>query len=297
MKKNQENNFSSDWVKYSNYEFVQINEETYIKPTEDAEYEIYDPFLVADDILVDILNIGRLAINNEFEVCNSKILEFVRNYGLLGELTFLPLNSNIVHQRKTYLPKGNQFTNKEVVPTEEYLKYFLVADKNKRIGIEVAPNKTIVISNSNEATANIILDKGIEYNIVFSKGYSEKLTWFVEYAQNLYIVFDAIENFGKEDNEYERKMSEMYIKSFVASNIACRVEMLKEPTLKWDFNSLKLAINTMFLLNETTQRKTVKICKFCGKAFSSQNLKAEYCSLQCRNKANVYKSREKNKNQ
>ena len=90
-------------------------------------------------------------------------------------------------------------------------------------------------------------------------------------------------------------MSEVYIKSFVASNIACKVEMLKEPTLKWDFNSLKLAIDTMFLLNKTTQRKTVKICKFCGKAFSSQNLKADYCSLQCMNKTNVYKSRKKNK--
>ena len=46
MKKNAENNFSSDWVKYSNYEFVQINEETYIKPTEDAEYEIKDKYEV-----------------------------------------------------------------------------------------------------------------------------------------------------------------------------------------------------------------------------------------------------------
>lgn len=295
MNKNEDNNFSSDWVKYSNYEFVQINKDTYIKPAEDAEYEIYDPFLVADNILVDILNIGKLAINNELDMCNTKILEFVKNYGLLGELTYLPLNTNIVYQKKTYLPKENQFTSKEVIPTEEYLRYFLVADKNERVNVEVTPNKTIVVSNSNEVTANFILNKGVEYNIVFSKGYSEKLEWFIEYAQNLYIVFDAIENFGKEDDEYERKMSEVYINSFVANNIACRVEMLKEPTLKWDFNSLKLAIDTMFLLNETAQRKTVKICKYCGKAFASQNLKAEYCSPQCRNKANVYKSRSKNK--
>ncbi len=295
MNKNEDNNFSSDWVKYSNYELIQINEDTYIKPAEDAEYEIYDPFLVADNILVDILNIGKLAINNKLDMCNTKILEFVKNYGLLGELTYLPLNTNIVYQKKTYLPKENQFTSKEVIPTEEYLRYFLVADKNERVNVEVTPNKTIVVSNSNEVTANFILNKGVEYNIVFSKGYSEKLEWFIEYAQNLYIVFDAIENFGKEDDEYERKMSEVYINSFVANNIACRVEMLKEPTLKWDFNSLKLAIDTMFLLNETAQRKTVKICKYCGKAFASQNLKAEYCSPQCRNKANVYKSRSKNK--
>ncbi len=72
--------------------------------------------------------------------------------------------------------------------------------------------------------------------------------------------------------------------------------MLKAPTLVWDFNSLKQAIDTILLLHVTTERKTVEMCKHCGKAFSSQNLKAEYCSPQCRNQANVYKSRAKNKN-
>ncbi|MCI8486941.1 MAG: hypothetical protein HFJ20_07835 [Clostridia bacterium] len=62
-----------------------------------------------------------------------------------------------------------------------------------------------------------------------------------------------------------------------------------------NFNSLKLAIDTMFALNETSERKTVKMCKHCGKPFASDNLKAEYCSPQCRNQANVYKSRAKNK--
>jgi len=71
--------------------------------------------------------------------------------------------------------------------------------------------------------------------------------------------------------------------------------MLNSPTLIWDFNSLKQAIDTIFLLNETTERKTVKMCKHCGKVFSSPNLKAEYCSPKCRNQANVYKSRAKNK--
>ena len=68
-----------------------------------------------------------------------------------------------------------------------------------------------------------------------------------------------------------------------------------KPVIEWNFNSLKLAIDTMFALNETTERKTVKMCKHCGKPFSSENLKAEYCSPQCRNQANVYKSRAKNK--
>lgn len=51
----------------------------------------------------------------------------------------------------------------------------------------------------------------------------------------------------------------------------------------------------MFTLNETSERKTVKMYKHCGKPFVSDNLKAEYCNPQYRNQANVYKSRAKNK--
>ena len=87
----------------------------------------------------------------------------------------------------------------------------------------------------------------------------------------------------------------MFIKTFKVSNLTCKIEMLEKATLVWDFNSLKQAIDTILLLNETNERKTVKMCKHCGKVFSSQNLKAEYCSPQCRNQANVYKSRAKNK--
>ena len=54
-------------------------------------------------------------------------------------------------------------------------------------------------------------------------------------------------------------------------------------------------IENIVTINETNERKEVKMCKHCGKPFSSENLKSEYCSPQCRNQANVYKSRAKNK--
>ena len=53
--------------------------------------------------------------------------------------------------------------------------------------------------------------------------------------------------------------------------------------------------DTMFTLNETAQRKTVKRCKHFGKLFFSVNFKVKYCNAQCKNQADVYKSRAKNK--
>jgi len=94
MNKNQANNFTALWVKYSEYEIVEEKKVKYIKPTENAQYEVYDPFEIADEILVDILNIGKIA--GEDKDVDKSILEFVNKYGLMGELTYLPLNNNLV---------------------------------------------------------------------------------------------------------------------------------------------------------------------------------------------------------
>ena len=43
----------------------------------------------------------------------------------------------------------------------------------------------------------------------------------------------------------------------------------------------------------TKDVRLLKICNFCEKAFIANNPKAEYDAPQCKNKANVYKSRGK----
>ena len=68
---------------------------------------------------------------------------------------------------------------------------------------------------------------------------------------------------------------------------------LCKPVIVCNFKSSKISLDTMFALNETTERKTVKVYKYCGKPFVSANLKAKYCSPQFRNQDNVYKSRVK----
>ena len=59
MKKNNEGNFRTFWFRYDSYEMREIEEKHYITPKENSKVVMYDPFDVADDILVDILMIGR----------------------------------------------------------------------------------------------------------------------------------------------------------------------------------------------------------------------------------------------
>ena len=115
MNKEKKGNFRSFWFKYSEYEMLEIANKHYITPKEDSKVAMYDPFDVADEILVDILMIGRYIEKNDIESSNDAIMKFVNKYGLLGELTYLPLNSNIVVQNKVYLPKNNLLSEKEVM--------------------------------------------------------------------------------------------------------------------------------------------------------------------------------------
>ena len=65
---------------------------------------------------------------------------------------------------------------------------------------------------------------------------------------------------------------------------------------KWNFMSLSEIVETILLLNETSGRTEVKLCKHCGKPFIAENIKAEYDSIQCRNRENINRSRQKKKN-
>lgn len=300
MKKNNEGNFRTYWFKYSDYELKEVDEMTYITPKENTKVSMYDPFDVADNILVDILMIGRDVEHDELELAADKIMMFVKNHGLLGELTYLPLNTDIVKQSKVYLPTGNVVCNKETLLAGEYIRLFLKCEKKQKVIIkENARGEILELSVENEANPLAFIDRPGEYAVVFSRAYSEGIVWIMDYARKLYLTFDAIENYSKVDNAYTKQKYDNYIQEFKASKIACKILMGSnkedKPVIEWNFNSLKLAIDTMFALNETSKRKTVKMCKHCGKPFASDNLKAEYCSPQCRNQANVYKSRAKNK--
>lgn len=300
MRKDNEGNFRTFWFRYDGYEIKEIEEKHYITPKENSKIIMYDPFDLADDILVDILMIGRCVEKNDIEESNKKLMEFVEKYGLLGELTYLPLNTDIVKQNRVYLPSGNLVSEKETLPTDEYIELFLKCKKKQKVVMKKnARGEILDLSVENEMNPLAIIDRPAEYAVVFSRAYSECLVWIMHYARTLYLTFEAIENYNKIQDAYTKQIYDTRIKEFNPSKIACKILMEKnkedKPVLEWNLNSLKLAIDTMFALNETTERKTVKMCKHCGKPFASQNLKAEYCSPQCRNQANVYKSRAKNK--
>ena len=96
---------------------------------------------------------------------------------------------------------------------------------------------------------------------------------------------------------YERNKLYMLLCSFTCKITYIIFEFEENKTLlAWDFNSLLQAIELIFAFNQTNDRKEVKMCKHCNKPFIAKNLNAEYDTASCRNMANVYRNRAKNKN-
>jgi hypothetical protein len=71
------------------------------------------------------------------------------------------------------------------------------------------------------------------------------------------------------------------------------IELFDKPTLVWDFHSLMLTVHIVLGLMITDEKKPLRSCKYCNRAFIAKHPKAEFCRHECKNKYNVYKSREK----
>jgi len=71
------------------------------------------------------------------------------------------------------------------------------------------------------------------------------------------------------------------------------IALLDKPTIIWDFHSLLLGIQMMFSFMLTDDAKPLRLCKHCTKVFVANRPSAAFCSPQCKNRYNVYKSRAK----
>ena len=118
--------------------------------------------------------------------------------------------------------------------------------------------------------------------------YCEPLDMFVQYAKYLYSLLNNISN---EDNY---NIDEL-LKQFEINNVKISLSRKETLSVEFQITCLKQYIDYYFAKTVSQDINLLKICKFCNKAFLAVNPKAEYHTPQCKNKANVYKSRAKNK--
>ena len=265
-------NSSSNWVRYDKYEWRTSAEgKCYITPAADAKPSIYNPIKDYEKLVLTAINIGTTAMNKASESeLKEAIMGFVSEYGMLGLMTALPTTPDFITYEAVYLPK-NHFIKEENISTERYLSCFFPFDK---IDFRMKGIESSWSTDSPEMMALIMTMKNKPQAVMmsFQREYAESYDWLVENERSLYS--QGMAAFGGVAPTYH-------------------IELRERPTLVWDFNSLLLCIQMMFSFMLTDDDSSLKVCKHCGKAFAATRSNMEFCSPQCKNQYNVYKSRAK----
>jgi len=308
MIKEEKIEFTAKWCKYDKYIIEKNDEKYYILPDKNAKPSTYDPFEVKNQILKDLLAIGKESVENEMykigniEVCieaqskmekfQNLVLEFVTNYGLLGNFRFLPESYDFMDNGE--LPVKFGF-NTSVSALEFEKRYFWKDSKmdwSRTMKADDYHRNTGLDDYFKQSEGDRLDD------IIFSKNYAETIAEIIDFAVNIYNRKLLICAYLYDD--VSEDIREVYQSSITNSrlkmpSIAYSAEN-RQIKFKWNFMSLSEIVETILLLNETSGRTEVKLCKHCGKPFIAKNIKAEYDSIQCRNRENINRSRQKKNN-
>ena len=288
---------SSNWARYDKYEWKEDKEGTlYITPSPGAKVSLYNPLKDSEQMVLKAVNLGLMCMdkNNTQEQLQNAIMDFVTGYGLLGFMTALPTTPDFITYEAVYLPK-NHFIKEESISTEKYLSYFFPFDKIdfRKMGVESAWS-----TDSVEMIALIMTMKNKPQAVMmsFQKEYAEPYEWLVEvfrdWAFTFFSSFLYYLDYDRLD-ESERNLYRQGMAAFGGVAPTYRIELRERPTIVWDFNSLLLCVQMMFSFMLTDENSSMKVCKHCGKAFVATRPNMEFCSPQCKNQYNVYKSRAK----
>lgn len=292
-------NSSSNWVRYNKYEWrTSADGKCYITPAADAKPSIYNPIKDYEKLVLTAINIGTTAMNKASESeLKEAIMGFVSEYGMLGLMTALPTTPDFITYEAVYLPK-NHFIKEENISTERYLSCFLPFDK---IDFRKKGSESCWNTDSPEMMALIMTMKNKPQAVMmsFQREYAESYDWLIEvfrdWAFTFFSSFLYYQDYDKLD-ENERSLYRQGMAAFGGVAPTYHIELREHPTLIWDFNSLLLCIQMMFSFMLTDDDSSLKVCKHCGKAFAATRSNMEFCSPQCKNQYNVYKSRAKKNN-
>ncbi len=288
----------SHWVRYSDYEWKTAdNGKLYIRPTPIAQPIIYDPLEEAETLVLHALNIGKLCMSKSpDDEIKEAILQFALKYGLFGLMTALPTTTGFMDYTAVYLPKNN-FIKAETMKTEAYLALFFPFEKADVVKNGVESMWNIAGDTAMMALAMTMSDKPMAVNMSFQREYAESFEWLKQQFRNWFFTFTVsflyYEDYDKLEED-TRKLLRQSIAAFDGITPTYHIALLDKPTIVWDFHSLLLGIQMMFSFMLTEDKKPLKLCKHCDTVFVANRPDTVFCSPQCKNRYNVYKSRGKN---
>lgn len=288
---------SLNWIHYDKYEWRTDDKGIlYLTPAKDATPKLYNPLNDTDQMVLAAINLGLLCMNHDVNenAVKSEILSFVCKYGLLGFMTALPTTPEFITYEAVYFPK-NHFIKKESMTTEDYLSYFFPFEPIDFVKNHMESSWNIT-DKSMIAIAMTLKNKPQAVTMSFQREYAERYDWLVQEFKDWAFTFISSFLYYQDFNILDEEQKQLYrqgMSAFGGIAPTYHVELLDRPTIVWDFHSLLLEIQMMLSFMLTDKKSSIKLCKHCDKAFIASRPNTVFCSPQCKNQYNVYKSRGK----
>ena len=287
MKMNLEYGFNNESMpKFEEYEITVINNIKYVVPKileiHRTNYSLidFDDYKENDKPLIDFINLGKLSIEQK-ENTDKLLLEYVNQYGLLGLIHDFPVNRYYTLDKEILLKEFNYINNSDCFSIMKIVDYF-------KIFFPIATDEEIkkLLEKVNKNIYERRMEKFISpeiNNLLFeNEKYYEQVDMIIKYAQFMYNILKELK---KDNGEY---INTREINKLESNHIRVNLEY---DGLTIHIRTLKEYIDENFKLYAIQEKKYLKLCKHCGKAFIANNPKAVYDTFSCKNQENVYNSR------
>lgn len=269
---------------YDKYKIVEIKGKRYIMPEKGATKKSINITENMNDILIEILNIGK-KVFYEDELEDSELINFFAKYGMLGFMTDLAINKYYILDKEVAVRDPFYLNYKEGVALfsiNNYLKSFFPTLNKIEISNLITKCKNEFRYN---ATKETFLTSNLNKYLIYSEDYAEPINMILYYARSLYKNLYAT---------IERSPVSIFHPFLSANHITHNLrDLYYNNSFGFTINYLKQGVDIYYAMQSSQNVRLLKICNFCHKAFIANNPKAEYDTPQCKNKANVYKSRKK----
>ena len=271
---------------YSKYKITKFNNKEYILPEGNATKKKISLTEQINDILVDTLNIGKKVFYKE-TIEQTELLDYFAKYGSFGFMIDLAINKYFVLDNKVAIRDAFYITDKETIDfvnIDEYLKIFLPELNKREINGLIKKCKDIASDTNSEDCLTSIINQ----YLIYSEHYAEPIDLVLNYVRSLYknLILTI-----------EHKPLTMKLPFLSANHLTHNLEDLYyNNSFGFTINYLKQAIDIYYGMQMAQDVRLLKVCNYCYKAFIAKNPKAEYDKYNCKNKANVYKSRARSSN-
>lgn len=289
----------SSWVRYDRYEIKEaLDGIRYITPAKNARPKIYNPLECGEALVVDAINVGMLMMHGESyqePKVEAAILEFASRYGLLGFMTGLPTTPEFMDYDYAYLNK-NQFIQDEMMKSDDFTNMFFPFEK-----LNSHKEKSRKLWGKQGERGMIALQLCFEDDVKsiamsVRREYAEPYEWYAMEIKNYAFIFYAslyyyhnIDTLTYEESEMLRNS----IRAFGGIAPTYHIELQRKPVMYWRFYSLMTVIQMLLGFMLVDEHNQLRMCKHCDKVFVSTRSNAAFCSPTCKNRYNVYKSRER----